>query len=90
MGEGDEVEISIALDEGPRKVEVPADLRAALDSEPALAAASARLSYSHRKEYVDRVLEARRPATRERRVAGTVERVCAGRTQREGPAPPPT
>src|SRR5579859_5165754 len=35
---GDEVEVEIELDEGPREVEVPPALAAALDAEPALRA----------------------------------------------------
>ena len=37
-----------------------------------------KLSYTHRREYVDWVAEAKRPATRARRVAQTVERVRTG------------
>ena len=44
--------------------------------------AFAKLSYSHRREYVDWVEEAKRPETRARRIAATVERVREGLPQR--------
>jgi hypothetical protein len=72
---GDEAEVEIALDEAPREVEVPADLAAALDADPEARRAFDALSFTHRKEYARWVGEAKRPETRERRVAETVERV---------------
>jgi uncharacterized protein YdeI (YjbR/CyaY-like superfamily) len=57
---------------------VPRDLRQALTAAPAAHDAFARLSYSHQREYVQWVEEAKRPETRDRRVHGTVERVLEG------------
>jgi hypothetical protein len=79
---GDKVTVELEADTKPRRVRVPDDLRAALAAEPATKAAFARLSYSHRKEYVDWIAEAKRKDTRHRRVEQTVERVRAGKTQR--------
>jgi hypothetical protein len=73
-GPGDEVRVTVELDEQPRSVEVPDDLREAL----ATASVTDRftdLSYSHQREYVTWIDEAKRPATRARRIAATVERV---------------
>ena len=39
------------------------------------------LAYSHRKEYVRRVTEAKKPETRARRIADTVTKVRAGETR---------
>ena len=39
------------------------------------------LAYSHRKEYVRRIEEAKKPETRARRIADTVEKVRAGDTR---------
>ncbi|MGH9215314.1 MAG: YdeI/OmpD-associated family protein [Acidimicrobiales bacterium] len=47
-------------------------------ADAAARAAFDRLSYTHRREYVEWIAEAKRPATRARRVAETVERVRAG------------
>lgn len=72
---GDAVEAVIALDTAERTVEIPEDLAAALDSEPGLREAFDRLAYSHRKENVRSVLEAKRSETRERRIAGVLDRL---------------
>ena len=40
------------------------------------------MSFSHQREYVEWIDEAKRAETRERRIAATVERVRAGRAQR--------
>jgi len=79
---GDRVPVTMQLDTEPRTVAVPDDLRAALDREPEAAKAFDRLSFTHRREYVGWVEEAKRPETRARRVVGTVERVREGRTPR--------
>ncbi|HKH04976.1 MAG TPA: YdeI/OmpD-associated family protein [Acidimicrobiales bacterium] len=65
-------------DESSPAVEVPDDLAAALD-EAGLRATFDGLSPSHRREYVTWVDEAKRPGTRARRVAGTVERLATPR-----------
>lgn len=79
---GDDVDVVLELDTAVRIVDVPDDLRTALEADRDAAAAFDALSYSHRREYVDWITEAKRPATRQRRVAGTIERVLAGKTQR--------
>src|SRR5436305_517597 len=76
---GSSYEVEIALDEGERVVEVPNDLSAALAADPAVEAAFAALSYTHRKEYVRWVEEAKKDETRAQRVATTVEMVRGGR-----------
>jgi hypothetical protein len=72
---GAEIVVAIAIDLAPRAVEVPDDLAAALAGDGAAAAAFDRLAPSHRKEYVRRITEAKKPETRARRVEGTLERL---------------
>ena len=75
---GDEVTVELEADTDERTVTVPDDLRAALDGdEPARAAFDA-LSYTHRREYVEWIAEAKRQETRRRRVEQTVERLRSG------------
>lgn len=70
---GDEITVRIEVDAGERTVEVPDDLAAALgDLRPAFD----QLAYSHRKEYVRAIMDAKKPETRERRIAETVRRVA--------------
>lgn len=78
---GDEITIDVVLDGGERTVDVPDDLKAALTADAAAQAAFDALAYSHRKEYARWVAEAKRPETRERRIAETVTRVLAGKTR---------
>jgi hypothetical protein len=69
---GDEVEVDVELDTAPREVDVPADLAAALDAEPAARARFDGLSYSHQQRHVLAVEGAKAEATRQRRVAAAV------------------
>lgn len=72
---GDEVEALIELDDAPREIEVPDDLAAALAAVPGAREAFDALAPSHRKEHVRAVLEAKKPETRERRVAACMAKV---------------
>jgi hypothetical protein len=74
-GPGDDVIVTIVRDDAPRIVTVPDDLRAALDAAGRLAAFDA-LSYSHRREYVEWIDDAKRRDTRARRIAKTVEQLA--------------
>jgi uncharacterized protein YdeI (YjbR/CyaY-like superfamily) len=72
---GDTVDVAIELDTAPREVEVPEALASALAAEPAARAAFDALSYTHRKEYARAVADAKKPETRDRRVAETLEKL---------------
>ena len=76
------VQVTMELDAEPRSVTAPRDLREALAGDPEVERAFERLSYSHQREYVQWVEEAKRPETRARRIAGTVDRVREGRPLR--------
>lgn len=60
-------------------LEVPADLRTALDAVPAAATAFAGFPPSAQREYVEWVLEARQATTRASRIATTVEWSAEGK-----------
>ena len=64
--------IQEAGDSGGAYVEVPADLAAAL-AEAGLREAFDRLSFSHRREHVNAITEAKKPETRARRIAKALE-----------------
>jgi hypothetical protein len=68
-----EVDAVIRVDTAERTVDVPDELAAALDADPALRTAFDALSYSTRKEHARTVAEAKQDATRERRIAKIVE-----------------
>lgn len=70
---GDSVEITLALDEAPRVVEAPDDLKAALAADPIAAAAWDKLAPSHRKAHIAVIEGAKAEATRARRVDKAIE-----------------
>ena len=70
---GDELDVQIELDTEPRVVEVPDDLAAALAASPGARERFDRLAYSHRKEHVRAIDEAKTEATRQRRIAKAIE-----------------
>jgi len=78
---GDEVEVTVELDEAPREVEVPGALAAALAADPDASASFERMAFTHRKEYARWVAEAKRDETRQRRVEQAVEMIRAGQTR---------
>ena len=74
---GDEVDVDIEVDTAPREVTVPSDLAAALD--PDARAIFDGLAYTHRKEWVRWVEDAKKPDTRTTRIEKTVEGLHAGK-----------
>lgn len=79
---GDEVDVEIQLDTEPRTVTVPDDLAAALADDASARAQFEALSYSHQREYVEWIDEAKRADTRARRIAKAARMLHEGRTQR--------
>lgn len=69
--EGSRVEVTLELDTAPREVEVPKDLAAAL-KKAGLRAVFDKLAFTHRKEQVRSVEEAKAPETRLRRIEKAV------------------
>jgi hypothetical protein len=74
--DGEKVEVTLELDTAPREVEVPKDLAAALKKAGARAAFD-KLAFSHRKEHVRAIEEAKAPETRARRIEKAVAMVLA-------------
>lgn len=69
---GQVVQITIVRDDAPREVDVPPPLAEALAADPVAAAAWEKLAYSHRKEHVRAITEAKGDETRMRRVQKAV------------------
>ena len=76
---GDEVDVDIELDTAPREVEVPADLAAALDADPAARRTFDGLSYSNKSWHTSQVAGAKTDETRQRRLAKSIEALREGR-----------
>jgi bifunctional DNA-binding transcriptional regulator/antitoxin component of YhaV-PrlF toxin-antitoxin module len=77
-GVGDTVKITLEPDATPRVVEVPPDLAQVLKKSPKAKEFFEGLSYTHRKEYVRWITEAKKEETRLRRLDKTVEMLLAG------------
>jgi len=75
---GSAYQVDIVADDGPRTVQVPEDLAAALAHDADARAAFEALADSHRKEFVRWIGEAKRDVTRAQRVTKTVEMLRAG------------
>jgi hypothetical protein len=78
---GDTVTVEIELDTHVRQVNVPEDLQAALDKDPAAAYEFERLSYTHQREHVVWIEASSRAETRARRVTQTLQRLHRGHRQ---------
>jgi hypothetical protein len=72
---GDAIDVELTLDTAPRTVDVPDDLRSALNASPAAGSAWDKLSYTHKKEHVRSVLDAKQAETRTRRIAAVVAKL---------------
>ncbi len=79
---GEEVDVDILTDTAPREVPVPTDLVDALARESTAQNFFDGLAYTHRKEWVRWIEEAKRAETRSARIAKTVAALRAGRRAR--------
>lgn len=74
---GETLEVRLELDTEKRVVTVPADLRRALKAAPPAWERWQGLSYSHQREYVEALEQARKPETRARRLGVAVREIAA-------------
>ncbi|MCW2526825.1 MAG: hypothetical protein JWM76_1685 [Pseudonocardiales bacterium] len=79
---GQDVDVVVALDAGPRVPDVPPALAQAFTHNPEAKAAFDQLAPSHQKEFARWVEEAKRDDTRRSRVEQTLEMLRDGRTRR--------
>jgi Bacteriocin-protection, YdeI or OmpD-Associated/Domain of unknown function (DUF1905) len=70
---GKTITVAIEPDTEPRVVDVPDDLAGALAKHASARKRFETLSYSHRREHAQWVAEAKKPETRERRIASVIE-----------------
>jgi Bacteriocin-protection, YdeI or OmpD-Associated/Domain of unknown function (DUF1905) len=75
---GDEVTVTIEPDNEPRLIEIPKDLLKALKKDKEAKAFFEKLSYTHQKEYVRWVEEAKKEETRQSRIVKTLEMLKKG------------
>ena len=73
---GDKIEVTLELDTAPREVDVPKDFAAALKKAGARAAFD-KLAFTHRKEHVRSIEEAKAAETRARRIERSIAELKA-------------
>lgn len=71
--------VTLERDLVPRAVEVPRELATALGKSRTAEAAFAELSFTHQKEYVRWIESAKKPQTRDARIARAIDMLHAGR-----------
>lgn len=76
---GDEVTVTLEPDSEPRLIEIPKDLMKELKKEKEAKVFFDKLSYTHQKEYVRWVEEAKKEETRQNRIVKTIEMLKKGK-----------
>ena len=76
---GDQVTVTVEPDTEPRVIEIPKDLLKELKKDKEAKAFFDKLSYTHQKEYVRWVEEAKREETRQNRIVKTIEMLKKGK-----------
>jgi regulator of protease activity HflC (stomatin/prohibitin superfamily) len=74
---GDIIRVTVALDTQVRTVKPPPELSAAFKKNNAAKERWERLSYTHKKEHADAILQAKKPETRARRVEKALAMLAA-------------
>ena len=78
---GEVLEVEVTLDTAAREVEVPEDLARALAADPAAKAFWDTLSFSNKRYHVEQITGAKTDATRERRVAKSIQLLGSGKAR---------
>jgi len=78
---GDEADVDLELDTAPREVDVPPELQAALDADPAAKATFEKLSYSNKSWHALQVTTTNNPETRARRIDKNVAALREGKVR---------
>jgi len=76
---GDELTITVEPDTEPRLIEIPKDLLKELKKDKEADALFHKLSYTHQKEYVTWITEAKKEETRQNRIVKTIEMLKKGK-----------
>lgn len=76
---GDEIKVTVEADAEERVVTVPAELKRAFRSDKEAKAIFEKLTYTHRREYVNWINEAKKEETRRNRIVKTIEMLKEGK-----------
>ncbi len=81
---GETVPVTMERDDAPRTVTPPPDFARALRASEEARATWDKLSYTHRREHVEHIEEAKRPDTRQRRIEKSIQLLAAGKREARG------
>jgi bacteriocin resistance YdeI/OmpD-like protein/uncharacterized protein DUF1905 len=76
---GDEVKITVEPDTEPRLIEIPVELKKLFRTEKEAKAAFEKLAYTHQREYVTWINDAKKTETRQSRIVKTIEMLKQGK-----------
>lgn len=76
---GDEINITVEPDTEERVIEIPAELKKAFRTEKEAKTFFEKLSYTHQREYVAWINEAKKEETRQSRIVKTIEMLKKGK-----------
>jgi hypothetical protein len=79
---GDKIKVTVEPDIEPRVIDVPADLKKVFKTEEKAKGFFERLSYTHQREYVMWINEAKKEETRQNRIVKTIEMLKQGKKAR--------
>lgn len=79
---GDTVAVLLELDEEVRTVEVPRYLKKMIDRDPRAREFWPKVSFTHQKEYVRDIEAAKRPETKEKRIAAMMDALRNGQRKK--------
>ena len=75
---GDEIKVSVELDAEERVITIPAELKRMFKSEKEAKSAFEKLSYTHQKEFVKWIEDAKKAETRQNRIVKTIQMLKKG------------
>ena len=78
---GETVPVTMQRDDEPRVITPPADFARALKGSKEAQATWGKLSYTHQREHVEHIEDAKRPETRQRRIEKSIQTLAAGRKE---------
>ena len=81
---GDTVSVVMERDTEPRVITPPADLARALKANKDAKALWDKLSYTHQREHVKAIEDAKRPETRQRRIEKSIASLATGKKEARG------
>ena len=76
---GDEIKVTVEADTQERVVAIPAELKRVFKSEKEARVAFDKLSYTHQREYVTWINDAKKDETRQNRIIKTIEMLKKGK-----------